>query len=116
MQGLGAALAAPGTLVLLMSITRPGPQRARAMTVFVLASSIGAALGLLLGGLLTTSLGWEWVMFVNIPIGLVVLVGVSLLVPEAPRAPARLDVGGAVASTTGMTALVYGLINAESQG
>ncbi|WP_433432651.1 MFS transporter [Nonomuraea sp. CA-141351] len=116
LQGLGAALAAPSTLVLLMSITRPGPQRSRAMTVFVLAISIGAALGLLLGGLLTTSLGWEWVMFVNIPIGLVVLVGVRLLVPEAPRAPARLDVGGAVASATGMTALVYGLINSESQG
>ncbi|MGP3960981.1 MFS transporter [Nonomuraea sp. 3N208] len=116
LQGLGAALAAPGTLVLLIWITRPGPQRSRAMTVFVLAISIGAALGLLLGGLLTTSLGWEWVMFVSIPIGLVVLVGVRLLVPEAPRAPARLDVGGAVASTTGMTALVYGLINAESQG
>ncbi|MDP4505376.1 MFS transporter [Nonomuraea turcica] len=116
LQGVGAALAAPGTLVLLMSITRPGPQRARAMSVFVLSIGIGAGLGLVLGGLLTTSLGWEWVMFVNIPIGLVVLVGVRLLVPEAPRAPARLDVGGAVASTIGMTALVYGLINAESQG
>ncbi|MFI7611114.1 MFS transporter [Nonomuraea terrae] len=116
LQGLGAALAAPGTLVLLMSITRPGPQRARAMTVFVLAIGIGAALGLLLGGVLTTSLGWEWVMFVNVPIGVVVLAGVRLLVPEAPRAPARLDVGGAVASTAGMTALVYGLINATSQG
>ncbi|MFB4279555.1 MFS transporter [Nonomuraea sp. MTCD27] len=116
LQGLGAALAAPGTLVLLMSITRPGPQRARAMSVFVLSIGIGAGLGLVLGGLLTTSLGWEWVMFVNVPIGLVVLVGVRLLVPEAPRAPARLDVGGAVASTTGMTALVYGLINAESHG
>ncbi|MBF8193426.1 MFS transporter [Nonomuraea sp. K274] len=99
-----------------MSITRPGPQRARAMTVFVLSIGIGAALGLLIGGVLTTSLGWEWVMFVNIPIGVVVLVGVRLLVPEAPRAPARLDVGGAVASTAGMTALVYGLITAESQG
>ncbi|MGN9788695.1 MFS transporter [Nonomuraea sp. ZG12] len=116
LQGLGAALAAPGTLVLLMSITRPGPQRARAMSVFVLAIGLGAASGLVLGGVLTTSLGWEWVMFVNIPVGLVVLVGVRLLVPEAPRAPARLDVGGAVASTAGMTALVYGLVNAASHG
>ncbi|MEV4571486.1 MFS transporter [Nonomuraea sp. NPDC049419] len=116
LQGLGAALAAPGTLVLLMSITRPGPQRARAMSVFVLSIGIGAGLGLVLGGLLTTSLGWEWVMFINVPLGLVVLAGVRLLVPEAPRAPARLDAGGAVASTIGMTALVYGLIKAESQG
>jgi EmrB/QacA subfamily drug resistance transporter len=116
LQGLGAALAAPGTLVLLMSITRPGAQRARAMSVFVLAIGIGAGLGLVLGGLLTTSLGWEWVMYVNVPVGLVVLVGVRLLVPEAPRVPARLDVGGAVASTAGMTGLVYGLINAAAEG
>lgn len=116
LQGVGAALAAPSTLVLLMTNTAPGPQRARAMSLFVVAIGSGAALGLVLGGVLTTSFGWESVMFVNVPIGLLVLVGVRLLVPEAPRSPVRLDIGGAVASTVSMAALVYGLITAAAAG
>jgi MFS family permease len=56
LQGLGAALAAPSTLVLLLAITTPGPQRTRAMPLFVIAIGSGAALGLVLGGVLTTSL------------------------------------------------------------
>jgi EmrB/QacA subfamily drug resistance transporter len=116
LQGFGAALAAPSTLVLLTRITAPGPQRARAMGLFVAAIGGGAAFGLVLGGLLTTTLGWRWVMFVTVPIGLVVLVGVRLWVPEAPRTTARLDVGGAVASSVSMAALVYGLITAAGEG
>jgi EmrB/QacA subfamily drug resistance transporter len=116
LQGVGAALAAPGTLVLLMSITEPGAQRARAMSLFVVSIGLGAALGLLLGGALTAGLGWEWVMFVNVPIGAVVFFGVRALVPEADRHPGRLDVGGAVFSTIGMLALVHGLTAAADQG
>lgn len=116
MQGVGAALAAPSTLVLLMSVTTPGPQRSRAMSLFVIAIGAGAALGLVLGGVLTTAFGWQAVMFVNVPVGLLVIVGVRLTVPETDRSPARLDVGGALASTVGMSALVYGLITAASAG
>ncbi|MHA6615742.1 MFS transporter [Pseudonocardia sp. DLS-67] len=116
LQGVGAALAAPSTLVLLMSITEPGAQRARAMSLFVVSIGLGAALGLLLGGALTSGLGWEWVMFVNVPIGAVVFFGVRALVPEADRHPGRLDVGGAVFSTIGMLALVHGLTAAADQG
>lgn len=116
LQGLGAALAAPSTLVLLMAITTPGPQRTRAMSLFVMAIGSGAALGLVLGGVLTTAFGWASVMFINIPIGLIVLVGIGRLVPETQRSPARLDVGGALASTITMAALVYALITAASTG
>jgi EmrB/QacA subfamily drug resistance transporter len=116
LQGLGAALAAPSTLVLLMATTKPGPQRTRAMSLFVIAIGSGAALGLVLGGVLTTSFGWTSVMFINVPIGLIVLVGIRLLVPETQRSPARLDIGGALASTTAMAAMVYGLITAASTG
>lgn len=116
LQGVGAALAAPSTLVLLMSITEPGVQRARAMSLFVLSIGLGAALGLFLGGALTSGLGWEWVMFVNVPIGAAVFFGVRALVPEVDRRPARLDVGGAVASTVGMLALVHGLTAAAERG
>ncbi|MBE1878781.1 MFS transporter [Myceligenerans pegani] len=114
-QGVGAALAAPSTLVLLMSITRPGPQRARAMSLFVLSIGLGAGLGLFLGGVLTTGLGWEWVMFVNVPIGAVVFFGVRALITETERHTARLDLGGATASTVGMSALVYGLTVAADE-
>jgi EmrB/QacA subfamily drug resistance transporter len=116
LQGVGAALAAPSTLVLLMAITQPGVQRARAMSLFVLSIGLGAALGLTLGGALTSGLGWQWVMFVNVPIGTVVFFGIRALVPETDRHPGRLDVGGAVFSTIGMLALVYGLTAAADQG
>jgi EmrB/QacA subfamily drug resistance transporter len=116
LQGVGAALAAPSTLVLLMAITEPGVQRARAMSLFVLSIGLGAGLGLTLGGALTSGLGWEWVMFVNVPIGALVFFGVRALVPETDRHPGRLDVGGAAASTIGMLALVHGLTAAAEQG
>jgi EmrB/QacA subfamily drug resistance transporter len=116
LQGVGAALAAPSTLVLLMAITEPGVQRARAMSLFVLSIGLGAGLGLTLGGALTSGLGWEWAMFVNVPIGALVFFGVRALVPEADRHPGRLDVGGAAASTIGMLALVHGLTAAAEQG
>jgi EmrB/QacA subfamily drug resistance transporter len=116
LQGVGAALAAPSTLVLLMAITEPGVQRARAMSLFVLSIGLGAGLGLFLGGALTSGLGWEWVMFVNVPIGTVVFLGVRALVPETDRHLGRLDVGGAAASTIGMLASVHGLTAAAEQG
>ncbi|MFD2024203.1 MFS transporter [Promicromonospora aerolata] len=94
LQGVGAALAAPSTLVLLMAITEPGVQRARAMSLFVLSIGLGAGLGLFLGGALTSALGWEWVMFVNVPIGALVFFGVRALITETERHPGRLDLGG----------------------
>lgn len=116
LQGVGAASAAPSVLVLLMSITVPGPRRSRAMALFVIAIGTGGALGLVLGGSLATAFGWRSVMFVNVPIGLLALVGVRRLVPEAGRSSARLDVGGALASTVAMAAAVYGFITAASEG
>jgi EmrB/QacA subfamily drug resistance transporter len=116
LQGVGAALAAPSTLVLLMAITRPGVQRARAMSLFVLSIGLGAGLGLTLGGALTTGLGWESVMFVNVPLGILVFLGVRARIPEVERQSRRLDLGGAAASTIGMSALVYGLTVAADQG
>jgi len=116
LQGVGAALAAPSVLVLLVSITAPGRGRSTAMSIFVVAIGAGAALGLVLGGGLTTAFGWRSVMFVNVPIGLGIVLGLRRLVPEAARSPARLDVGGAVASTAGMAAAVYGFVTAASEG
>jgi EmrB/QacA subfamily drug resistance transporter len=115
-QGIGAAIAAPSTLVLLIANTRPGAQRSRALALFVLAAGSGGAIGLILGGILTTSFGWEWVMFVNVPIGIVIVAGAALFLTETARTRARLDIGGAAASTIGMVALIYGFTTASSEG
>src|SRR5262249_4521708 len=116
LQGVGAALAGPSALVLLMSITQPGVRRARAMPPFVRSYGLGSGPGLTQGGALTNGLGWEWVMFVNVPIGELVFVGVRTRIPETERHSGRLDIGGAAVSTIGMSALVYGLTTAADQG
>ena len=115
-QGVGAALAAPSTLVLLLANTTPGRQRNRALSLFVLASGSGGAIGLILGGVLTTGFGWRWVMFVNVPIGILIVAGAALFLRETSRQLARLDLGGAAASTAGMVGLIYGFATASSAG
>jgi EmrB/QacA subfamily drug resistance transporter len=116
LQGVGAALAAPSVMVLLMGTTAPGPQRSRAMSMFVLATGSGAAVGLLVGGALTQTLGWKWVMFVNAPIGVAVIAGALRYLPELARSRADLDVAGAAASTLTMVALVYAFTSAAESG
>lgn len=115
-QGIGAAIAAPSTLVLLMANTTPGKQRSRALALFMLAAGSGGAIGLILGGVLTTGFGWEWVMFVNVPVGILIVVGALLFLRETDRERARLDFGGAVASTLGMVSLIFGFTTAASAG
>jgi predicted MFS family arabinose efflux permease len=76
----------------------------------------GAAIGLLAGGLLVEFLSWRWVMFVNVPIGVAVLLAAAAVVPETQRQPGRFDVPGAITSTVGMSALVYGFVHAADAG
>lgn len=116
LQGVGAAVAAPSVMVLLVGITAPGPQRSRAMATFVFAVGAGAAVGLLAGGVLTQTLGWEWVMFVNAPIGVLVLFGAVRNLPEMERRRTSLDVGGAAASILAMVALVFAFTSAADRG
>jgi len=115
-QGAGAAFAAPATLALLMSMFAEGRERTRALGLYTGVSVGGAAIGLLAGGLLTALLSWRWVMFVNVPIGIAVLVAALRLVPETKPVAGRFDLAGAVSSTLGMAALVYGFVHAASAG
>jgi EmrB/QacA subfamily drug resistance transporter len=115
-QGAGAAFAAPATLALLMSLFAEGRERTRALGLYTGVSVGGAAIGLLAGGVLTAVLSWRWVMFVNVPIGLAVLVAAAVVIPETKPAAGRFDLAGAVSSTLGMTALVYGFVHAASAG
>ncbi|MDQ0779892.1 MFS family permease [Streptomyces aurantiacus] len=109
LQAAGAAMAAPGVMVLLLGITAPGPQRSRAMAMAmsVLAVGAGAAVGLPAGGALPRTLGRQWVMFVNALIGVLVLLGAVRNLPEMARRRTSLNLGGTAASTLTMVALVF---------
>lgn len=117
-QGLGAAVLAPATLTVLTSAYAEGPVRTRALAVWTAVSSAGGAAGNVIGGVLTESLSWRWILLINVPVGAVAVLAAVRLLP-ADRAEARdgrLDVAGAALATAGVTALVYGLTQAQHRG
>jgi len=116
LQGLGAAFAAPSVLALITTSARDDGARNRALALFSAIASMGGALGLILGGLLTDLTTWRWTLFINVPIGVVVLLAVPRLVTETPRRPGRFDLVGAVAATGGAVAIVWALIQAGDAG
>jgi EmrB/QacA subfamily drug resistance transporter len=116
LQGVGAALAGPSVLALVMVMARDATEQARGMSLFIAVSSIGASAGLILGGVLTEYFSWRWALLVNVPVGAVVLAAVGRLVAETHPKPARLDVVGALTATLGSVALVYGFISAAEHG
>jgi EmrB/QacA subfamily drug resistance transporter len=115
-QGVGAALVAPSALAILMGLYPEARDRTRAIGYYTIVSASGAAVGLIAGGLLTSYASWRWVMFVNVPIGLVVLAVSRIALPTSRSQHGRIDVAGSLLSTLGMTALVYGFIRAASDG
>jgi EmrB/QacA subfamily drug resistance transporter len=116
LQGVGGAIAAPTALALITTNFQEGEQRNRAFGVFGAVAVAGGALGLLAGGMLTSWLSWRWVLFVNVPIGVLLASLAPLYITESERQPGRFDLGGALTSTAGMTALVYGFIRAAQEG
>lgn len=116
LQGVGAAIAAPSVLALITTSARDDAARNRALALFTAVSSGGAALGMLLGGVLTDVLSWRWTLFINVPIGLAVLLTVRRHVQDTPRRPGRFDVIGAMTSTGAAATLVWTLIKAPEQG
>jgi EmrB/QacA subfamily drug resistance transporter len=116
LQGVGAALAAPAALALLTTIFQEGEARVRAIGLFTTVSAAGGAIGLVAGGLITEWVSWRWVMFVNVPIGLAVLVVGGAVLVETDRRHGQFDLAGAVTSTAGMTAVVLGLVEAGTSG
>ena len=113
-QGVGAAITAPAALSLITTTFAEGPARNKAMGVYASMSVAGGALGLLIGGVLTTYASWRWVLFVNVPIGLAVALAASRVLVETPRHRGRFDLPGAITGTLGIAALVYGLSNAAT--
>lgn len=116
-QGVGAALLSPAALALL-SIMFTGAARAKALGVWAAVGGSGVALGVIVGGLLTSAAGWQWVFFINLPVGVAVLAALPAVLPSAPARGerARVDVPGAVLVTAATGAAIYGLVNAGTHG
>lgn len=115
-QGAGGAIAAPTALALLATTFTEPTTRARAFGMFAAMGSSGGALGLLLGGVLTDYASWRWALFINAPIGAIVLVLTPRVLNESQGSGTKLDMPGAISVTAGMSTLVYGLTKAASDG
>ena len=113
-QGAGGAVIAPTALALITTNFPEGGERNRAFGVYAAMAGLGSAMGLLLGGILTTYASWRWVFFVNVPIGILVAAAAPRVLAESPRRPGRIDLAGAVTGTGGIALLVYGLSKAAT--
>ena len=117
-QGLGAALVSPAALSIVTTTFAEGAERNKALGVWGAVAGAGGAAGVLLGGVLTEYLGWEWVLWVNVPIGLLVVVLAPRLLPESrdEHEHRSFDLPGAFAVTAGLAVLVYAVVDAERAG
>ncbi len=116
-QGLGAALISPAALAIVTTTFSEGAERNKALGVWGAVAGSGGAAGVLLGGILTETLGWEWVLFVNTPIGIAAaLLAPRLLEDSRDESRASFDIAGAVSVTAGLALLVYTLVDANDAG
>jgi EmrB/QacA subfamily drug resistance transporter len=117
-QGLGAAILSPAALSIVATTFKDGAERNKALGIWGAVAGSGGAAGVLLGGVLTESLGWEWVLWVNVPIGILAAAISPALIAETrdEKEVRHFDVAGAVTITLGLSALVFALLDAESAG
>ena len=116
-QGLGAAFISPAALAILTTTFAEGSERNKALGVWGAVAGSGGAVGVLLGGMLTEWAGWEWVLFVNVPIGIAAaLVAPRILDESRDQSSPSFDIGGAVSVTAGLALLVYTLVDANNAG
>jgi EmrB/QacA subfamily drug resistance transporter len=116
LQGLASAFAIPATLALLVGSFPEPEERSRAIAIYSAVIGAGASVGIIVGGVFTQYASWRWGLLINVPIGIVVLALAPRVLTETPRQRGRVDVAGAVAITLGMSALVYGLVEAATAG
>lgn len=116
-QGLAAAILSPAALSIVVT-SFEGDERNKALGIWSALGGSGAALGVLLGGLLTAGPGWPWAFFINVPVGVILVIALRLQLPGQPSepAPGRLDVFGAALVTLATATLIYALIRAGDHG
>src|SRR4051794_27355562 len=118
LQGLGGAMVSPAALSIITTTFAEGPDRNKALGVWSAIAAGGAAVGLLMGGVLTDAFSWEWCFFVNVPVGIAAIVAALRYVPNtlAEHKPNSIDVAGAMAVTSGLVVLVYAIVKAQQWG
>jgi EmrB/QacA subfamily drug resistance transporter len=118
LQGLGAALVSPAALSIVTTTFAEGRERTQALGVWSAIAAGGGAVGLVLGGLLTETLSWRWVFFINLPIGVAAILLSLRFIPEsrAEGEQRTADVAGAVSVTAGLLVLVFGIVKAPDYG
>jgi EmrB/QacA subfamily drug resistance transporter len=117
LQGLGAAIITPAALSILSTTFAEGRERNIALGVWGAVGGFGAAAGVLLGGILTDALSWEWIFFVNVPVGTIAFVLAPILLTESRDARVkRFDAPGAILVTAGLSTLVYAITQAGQDG
>jgi EmrB/QacA subfamily drug resistance transporter len=118
LQGVGAAMLAPAARSIVVTIFEEGPERSKALGIWAAVAGSGSVVGLILGGVLTSSLGWRWVLFVNVPITLGAAALAPILISEsrAETTDSSIDYVGAVLVTGGLVATLYALVNAGNAG
>lgn len=116
LQGIGAAVVAPSSLSLLTATFAAGRERTRAVAAYGAVAGVGASLGLVVGGALAEWVSWRAGFYVNVPIGLALIFAAIRCLPETPPATGRFDFIGASASTLGMGALVFAIVNSVDAG
>jgi EmrB/QacA subfamily drug resistance transporter len=118
LQGLGGALVSPAALSIITTTFAEGPDRTKALGVWSAIAAGGGAFGLLLGGVLTDLLSWEWIFFVNVPVGIATAALAIRYVPESRSSHAGrgIDLPGAITVTAGLVVLVYAIVKAEDFG
>jgi EmrB/QacA subfamily drug resistance transporter len=117
-QGLGAAIISPAALSIVTNLFRDGAERNKALGAWGAVAGSAGAVGVLLGGILTDSLGWEWVLWVNVPVSLIALALTPGLIPESrsESETRHFDAAGAVTVTAGLSVLAYAVLDASSAG
>ncbi|MDQ3085219.1 MAG: MFS transporter, partial [Actinomycetota bacterium] len=117
-QGVGGAVVSAVALSLMMTLFTEPAERAKAMGIFGFVASGGGSIGVLLGGVLTDSLSWQWIFLVNLPVGVAVVALSLRLLPAAPGigATGRLDIVGALTVTTSLMLAVYAIVNGNGNG
>ena len=118
LQGLTAAFMSPAAMSVLLTTYKEGAERNRALSVWSIVASGGAAAGVLLGGIITQYLGWHWDFFINVPVGILVIIAILKYIPAhiKEESDKNLDLPGAVLITTGLIALVYAISQAPEMG
>lgn len=118
-QGLGGAIVAPVTLSVLTTSFAEGAERNRALALWGAMGGVGGATGALLGGILTDLLGWQWILLINVPIGLLAVIAAARFVPEHDPAQAgerHYDAAGALTVTAGLVVLTYAIVRTDVNG